>query len=157
MVWRLQYNNQSFYSSFGDPDYNIDNKQSQPVCDCAKTLLSSCIPYLELYVPIVKLTGPDFEVNPEMQWSQFRWRNLVNHHKCTALNPACHQFHMQNLPTKIRYTYPMVVMKLVVKVSSENQRSRQLFPTPAKISLHAFSLGRMHKPAWKGPWRFNWQ
>jgi hypothetical protein len=60
----LQYNNQSFYSSFGNPDYNIDSKQSQPVCDCAKTLLSSCIPYLELYAPIVKLNGPAFEVNP---------------------------------------------------------------------------------------------
>jgi len=27
---------------------------------------------------------------------------------------------------------PMVVMKLVVKVSSEKRRRRQLFPTPAK-------------------------
>jgi hypothetical protein len=30
------------------------------------------------------------------------------------------------------HTYPMVVMKLVVKVSSEKRRRRQLFPTPAK-------------------------
>jgi hypothetical protein len=29
--------------------------------------LSSRIPYLELYAPVVKLNGPDFEVNPEMQ------------------------------------------------------------------------------------------
>jgi hypothetical protein len=28
--------------------------------------------------------------------------------------------------------YPMVVMKLVVKESSENLRRRQLFPTPAR-------------------------
>lgn len=29
--------------------------------------------------------------------------------------------------------YPIVVMKLVVKESSENRRSRQDFPTPAEV------------------------
>jgi hypothetical protein len=33
-------------------------------CDCAKTLLTSSIPYLKLYALVVKLNGSDFEINP---------------------------------------------------------------------------------------------
>jgi hypothetical protein len=49
------------------------------------------------------------------------------------------------------HTYPMVVMKLVVKVSSEKRRRRQLFPTPAKEEeeeeIHAHF--RLHRNAQK--------
>jgi hypothetical protein len=39
-----------------------------------------------------------------------------------------------NVKRESMWTYPIVVMKLVVKVSSEKRKSKQLFPTPASHS-----------------------
>jgi hypothetical protein len=51
----------------------------------------------------------------------------------TPTNPSTYiQIFLRKPKLFPSHTYPMVVMKLVVKVSSEKRRRRQLFPTPAK-------------------------
>lgn len=97
--------------------------QMHTSCDCTKSLLSSSIPNLQLDSSPIKLDSPYLEINAE-------WYSSIIH---TGRRTLKGNTIVTNL--NLKESYPMVVMKLVVKEPSEKRRRRQLLPTPDKASI----------------------
>ena len=94
----------------------------------SKTFLSSSVPYLQFDTLPIKFDCSYLEVDSEK-------------HE-TYLNRTFQQSNKTRYKVKERKTYPMVVMKLVVKVSSEKRSNKQLFPTPAYTHTHKYEMKR---------------
>lgn len=93
--------------------------------DSAEAFLSSCIPDLQLNPFVVQHDFLDFEVNPA---PDIPTGNSCMTAKLHRQDSCATSFHTgkKDLP----WTYPIVVIKLDVKESSENLSSKQLLPTP---------------------------
>lgn len=93
----------------------------QTTCsNCTKTFLASCIPNLQLDALPVKFNVSNLEVNPNETEITVE---LVISAAFTCPSPSS--------ANNGQDMHPIVVIKLVVNVSSENLNSKQLFPTPA--------------------------
>lgn len=86
----------------------------------SKTFLTSCVPYLQLDPLPIKFYSSYLEVN---SGEEYKLRPPLPKKKIK-------KFRQTKEESNCKKTNPMVVMKLVVKVSSENRSNKQLFPTP---------------------------
>ena len=93
-------------------------------CDSPDALLPSCIPNLQLDPLVVYHNLLDLEVNSA---EEKQCQNV-------STSPAFGGAVYPNAECSVNDNdYPIVVMKLEVKESSENLKSKQLFPTPAGL------------------------
>jgi len=120
-------------------------------CNSSKPLLSSSIPNLQFDPFAIKFNCPYLKVNAESKHVYYPIKtDNSNKQKgkhnqngifrkwviCSLeLQKLTGHYTVHKSISSAEKTYPMVVMKLVVKDPSEKRRRRQLLPTPEKWSV----------------------